>query len=119
MDRFLKLKIHHNGESIDLELSVYEGWLVDDLKADVDKWSYFELIGVLKELCRDFETIYYKDPTFWMNVLVDNKGALEIADLYRTHQSVDIYIQYILSQTDYYDDVVDNVEEGPDNIVDA
>lgn len=54
-----------------------------------------------------------------MNVLVDNKGALEIADLYRTHQSVDIYIQYILSQTDYYDDVVDNVEEGPDNIVDA
>lgn len=72
----MKLKIHHIGEFIDPELSAYEGGLVDDLKVDVDKWSHFKLVGVLKELgYRDFETIYYKDPTFGMNVLVDDKGA--------------------------------------------
>lgn len=77
MDKFLELKIHHSGEFIDPELSVYEGELVDDLKVDVDKWSYFESVGVLKELgYRDFETIYYKDPTFGMNALVNDKGAL-------------------------------------------
>lgn len=41
---------------------------------DVDQWSYFELVGVLKELDYwEFETIYYKDPTFEMNALNDDK----------------------------------------------
>lgn len=44
-----------------------------------------------------------------MNVLVDDKGALEIADVYRVHLSVDIYIQHTLSQTEYYDSPLDEI----------
>lgn len=56
------------------------------------------MLGCFKELdYREFETIYYRDPTFMMNLLVDDKGALEIVDLYRVHLSVDIYIQHSLS----------------------
>lgn len=43
-----------------------------------------------------------------MNVLVDDKGALKIVDLYRVHLSVDIYIQHTLSQPDYYQVAIDN-----------
>ena len=50
MDEFLKLVIHHSGEFADPELSVYEGGLVYELSVDVDRWSYFELVGVLKDL---------------------------------------------------------------------
>lgn len=60
----------------------------------------------------DFETIFYKDPTLRMNVLVYDKGALEIAYLYKDHLNVDIYIQHTLSQPNYYDGGVDNVDEG-------
>lgn len=102
MDEYLKFRIHHSGEFIDLELSVYEGGLVDDLKIDVDKQSYFELVGVLKELFySNFETIYYKDPTLEMNALVDGKSALGIVYLYKMHLSVNIYIQRTFSLPDY------------------
>ena len=97
---------------------MYEGGLEDDLKVDVNIWRYFELVGVLKELgYEDFDKIYYKDPQFVMNALVDDKGALDIAGLYRVHQSVDIYIHHMVSQPDYFDGPVDNVDEGSDNIV--
>lgn len=65
----------------------------------MDRWSYFELVGVLKELCYiEVYTIYYNDPTFGMNVLNDDKRALDIVDLCRVHLSVDVYIQHHLSQ---------------------
>lgn len=34
------------------------------------------------------------------------------------HQSVDIYIQHTLTQPDYCDGFIDNVDEGSDNIID-
>ncbi|CAK8563951.1 unnamed protein product [Lathyrus sativus] len=78
MDEYITLKIHHSGEFTDEGRSVYENGVVDDLKVDVDRWSYFELVGVLKDLgYREFETIFYKDPQFGMNQLVDDNGVLE------------------------------------------
>lgn len=51
-------------------------------KINVYKWSVFELVGALKELgYTEINIIYYKDPTAGMNVLVDDKGALDIYDL--------------------------------------
>lgn len=46
----------------------------DDLKIDVDKWSYIELVGILKELgYSDIDPIYYKDPTFGIDILDGEK----------------------------------------------
>ena len=108
MDEFLKLVIHHSGEFVDPELNIYEGGLVSELSVDVDRWSYFELVGVLKDLgyTDNVEKMYYKDPQFGMNELVDDKGALEIADLYRVHHNVHVYIQHCLFQPEYYDDML-------------
>lgn len=36
--------------------------------------------------------MHYKEPTDRMDVMVDDKGALDITDLYRVHLSIDIYI---------------------------
>ncbi|CAK8530338.1 unnamed protein product [Lathyrus sativus] len=124
MDEFIIIRIHHNSEFVYGDLIVYEGGKVNELKVDVDRWSYFELIGTLKDLgYRDFEKIYYNDPTFGMNSLNDDAGALEIANLYRVHLGVNIYIQHKLNQTDYYDGPIeaelgngDNVNEEP-NVV--
>lgn len=83
----------HKRETGALSLSVYEGGIIYKLKIDFDKWSYFEFVGIVKELSyRKINTIWYKDPTFWMNVLIDDKGALDIAKLCKVHLSVNIYI---------------------------
>ncbi|CAL5210027.1 unnamed protein product [Lathyrus oleraceus] len=110
MDGHLHLKIHHGGEFVDEEHTVYEGGEVADLKIDVDMWSYFELLGCFKDLLYNaIEKTCYRDPTFGMNVLVDDNGALDIAYLYRVHLSVDIYIQHTLSHPEYYDGPFDKI----------
>ncbi|CAI8601673.1 unnamed protein product [Vicia faba] len=84
MDKYIHLKIYHSGEFIDEEFSVYEGGTNDDLEVEVERWNYFELLGRFKELgYREFETIYYMDPIFGINVLVDDKSVLKIVNLYR------------------------------------
>ncbi|CAK8578982.1 unnamed protein product [Lathyrus sativus] len=84
MDDYLHLKVHHSGEFVNEDFSVYEGGGVADLKIDIDRWSYFELLDCFKDLGYNvIEKIYYRDPTFEMNVLVDDKGVLEIVGLYR------------------------------------
>lgn len=52
-----------------------------------------------------------------MNALVDDKCALEIAELYRVRLSVDIYVQHTLSQPDYHESSVDDIEVDNDDIV--
>ncbi|KAI5423442.1 hypothetical protein KIW84_046410 [Lathyrus oleraceus] len=78
------------------------------LKVDVDKWSYLELVGIVKELgYRKIDRIWYKDPKFGMHVLADDKCEIDIANLCWAHLSVHVYIQHSLSHPKYYDDPID------------
>lgn len=120
MDEYLHLKIHHSGEFVDEEFSVYEGGEVVDFKVEVDRWNYFKLLDYFKELCYSaIEKIYYRDLIFWMNVFVDDKSFLEIDDLYRVHLSVDIYIPHTLSRSEYYDGPLNEIEVDHGDIVDG
>ncbi|CAK8564227.1 unnamed protein product [Lathyrus sativus] len=127
MEEFIVLIIYHSGEFINGDLRVYEGGKVDELKVDVNRWSYFELIGTLKDLgYMDFDKIYYNDSAFGMNSLNDDAGALKIFDIYRVHLGVDIQIQHKLDQPNYYDGPIetklgngDNVNEGPGVVEDV
>ena len=113
MDEYLNITIHHSGEFFTEDMSVYEGGEIVDLRVDVDKWSYFELMGAIKELGYTYvENIYYMNLTARMNMLVDDKGELKITDLYRVHLSVEVFIQHTLTKTDYADEtevVLDDV----------
>ncbi|CAL5213458.1 unnamed protein product [Lathyrus oleraceus] len=118
MDEYLHLKIYHIGEFIDEEFSVYKGGEVLVSEVEVDMWSYFKLLGCFKELgYSGIDKIYYRDPTFGMNMLVDDKGALEIVDLYRVHLSVNIDIQHSLSQPEYSDGPLNEIEVDHDDNV--
>lgn len=97
------LLIHHGSSVLENTLNVYEGGTMTKLKFDVDRWRYFELVGIMKELgYREINTILYKDPTFGMHVLSDDKGAFDIVDLCKLHFSVDIYIQYDVFESEFY-----------------
>ncbi|XP_058747066.1 uncharacterized protein LOC131620058 [Vicia villosa] len=107
MDEILELKIHHSGQFIDCDLSVYEGGVVDTLKVDADKWSYFELVGVLKELgYRDFEKMYYNDPQFGMNALVDDTV-------------VDVVVEHVDEVEDFLNKLHDEIADKLDKMNDA
>ncbi|CAI8606188.1 unnamed protein product [Vicia faba] len=105
MEEILNITIHHSGQFVSEDLSVYEGGEIADLRVDADMWGYFELLDAIKELGYPaIEKIYYKDPTAGMNLLFDDKGALEIADLYMVHLRVEVFIQHPLSQPEYVDE---------------
>ncbi|CAK8532007.1 unnamed protein product [Lathyrus sativus] len=123
MEEFLCLKIHHSGEFVDSEKTDYVGGKCNDLEIDVDRWSYFELVGVVKDLdYTEVDTIYYNDPTFGMNFLKDDKGALDVADLCRVNLKVDIYIEHLLFQPEYVENPINmmeqkSIDEEPLNMV--
>ncbi|CAK8534494.1 unnamed protein product [Lathyrus sativus] len=112
MEEILCLKIHYSCEFVDSEKTDYVGGKCNDLEIDVDRWSYFESVGVVKDLgYTEVDTIYYNYPTFGMNVLKDDKGALDVADLCRAHLKVDIYIEHSLSQPEYVKNPINMMEE--------
>lgn len=73
----------------------------------------FFLVGRCTQGVRltEIDIIYYKEPTTDMNVLVDDKGALDIADLCRVYLSVGIYIQHTLYWSEYYEGPIDDVKD--------
>ncbi|KAI5433734.1 hypothetical protein KIW84_020845 [Lathyrus oleraceus] len=90
------------------------GGSVDEVKCDVDKWSYFEALRIVKELgYEESRTIIYKDPTISLFTLNDDKGAQDIVDLCKVHKNVHLYVQHPVSQPDYYDRPI---EDETDNI---
>ncbi|CAK8531545.1 unnamed protein product [Lathyrus sativus] len=114
MDEYVHVVIHHKGYLEGNDESSYGG-SVTDVKCDVDKRSYFEVLGIVKELgYEDAGTIIYKDPTFSLFTLTANKGSLEIVDLCKVHKDVHLYVKHSVSQPDYYDGPT---KDEPENIV--
>src|SRR3954464_3408578 len=110
MEEYMELTIYHNGRFVDDDHSVYEEGAISNLRIDTDTWSYFEFVGVLKDLgYREFEKIWYKDPSLGMSELVDDKGALEINDIYRVHKKCDIYIQHTIAEPEYCQFLIEEV----------
>ncbi|KAI5410042.1 hypothetical protein KIW84_055499 [Lathyrus oleraceus] len=104
------------------------GGSIAEVKCDVDKWGYFEVLGIVKELgYEESGTVIYKDPIVGLFTLSDDKGSQEIVYLCKVHESVHLYVQHLVSQPDYYDGpindetnnivkVVVNVDETEDVI---
>lgn len=96
-------------------MSQVMGGLVVDVKFDVDKWSYFQVLGIVKELgYEESGTVIYKDPTIGLFTLSDDKGAQDTVDLCKVHKSVYLYVQHSVSQPDYYGGAI---EDETGNIV--
>lgn len=48
MDSFI-VYVHHYGQFVDPRMSKYEGDMAN-WECDSDKWSYFEILGICKEM---------------------------------------------------------------------
>lgn len=51
-----------------------------------------------------------------MYIFTDDKGPLDVVDLYKVHLSVDVYIQHPISQPEFYDGPLKQGELNPENI---
>lgn len=52
-----------------------------------------------------------------MHILVDDKGAQDIADFCKVYLSVDVYIQYLLSQPVLYDGPLEEEDIDTEDIL--
>lgn len=81
---------------------------------DVDKWSYFKVVGIIKDLgYKEAEIILYKDPIFGMFTLSDDKGDQIVVDLCKVNLSVYMYIQHSFSKPEYYDGLLKEKNHKP------
>lgn len=50
---------------MDNGLTIYVGGIIPEIKIYVDRWIYFEFVGIVRKLGYwEIDTIWYKDPTF-------------------------------------------------------
>lgn len=88
------------------------------MKCDVDKWCYFELLGIIKEMgYEESGIVLYRDPTISMFTLSNVNGAQEIVDLWKIHKCVHLYVRHLVSQPDYYDGSEEDETQIIDNVV--
>ncbi|KAI5382979.1 hypothetical protein KIW84_070401 [Lathyrus oleraceus] len=108
MDEYVHVVIHHGFFSEGDNESSYGG-SVAKVKCDVDKWGYFEVLWIVKELgYEESGTVIYKDPKVGLFTLSDDKGDQEMVDLCKVHKSVHLYVQHSVSQPDYYDGPIED-----------
>lgn len=92
MNDFVHVFIHHRGEFADAKYSSYEG-LFYEVICDVDKWRYFEVVGIIKDpSCKQAETILYRGHTFGMFTLSDDNIAQDVVDSCKVYLSVHMYV---------------------------
>ncbi|KAI5447377.1 hypothetical protein KIW84_015008 [Lathyrus oleraceus] len=107
MDEYVHVVIHHGFFFSEGDESSYGG-SVAKVKCDVDKWGYFEVLWIIKELGYEKSgTVIYKDPTVDLFTLSDDKGAQEIVDLYDETDN----IAKIVVNVDETEDVIGNLVE--------
>ncbi|KAK7267007.1 hypothetical protein RIF29_19670 [Crotalaria pallida] len=94
MDHYFKVGVHHGGHFVSPEkyLGDYAVWNINP-----DTWSYFELLGILKELAYPvMESMWYRDGKE-IKKLVDDGGAAEMEKISRARGIVDFYVIHPVS----------------------
>ncbi|CAL5206990.1 unnamed protein product [Lathyrus oleraceus] len=106
MDVFC-VNFHHGGHFDDMDR--YVGRMVSNWKCDDDKWSYFEILGVVKEMGYPGVLEMWYDFVGTLKKLINDFGAIELLNWFKTHGKVDVYIVHLISQPN----VVDVVDVQP------
>ncbi|XP_058750266.1 uncharacterized protein LOC131623283 [Vicia villosa] len=96
MDEFY-VDFHHGGFFAG---DKYEQGEVSNWKCDADKWSYFEILGVVNEMGYPGVLEIWYDFAGTLKALEDDYGAIEALNWSKTNGKVDIYIVHPISQPD-------------------
>lgn len=100
MDVF-HVDFHHVGHFDDM--GTYVGWIVSNWKCDGDRWSYFEILGVIKEMRYPGVLEMWYDFAGILKELVNDFGAIELINCSKTYGKVDLYTVHHIFQPDVVD----------------
>jgi len=111
---YFLLVVHHSGKFF---YARYVGGDTSTWSCHNDRWSYFEIVGILKEL--GFITVH----EMWysrggceelenrLEVLVDDGGAIEMLKIVNTHGEVHLFLLHVVSEAEVVL-VLGDVEDG-------
>ncbi|XP_058760393.1 uncharacterized protein LOC131633723 [Vicia villosa] len=94
MDGF-NVDFHHGGY---FDGDKYEGGELTNWTCDGDRWSYFEILGVVKEMKYEGVLEMWYDFAGTLKPLEDDFGAIEALNWSKTNGKVKIYIVHPISQ---------------------
>ena len=112
MDIFF-VDFHHGGYFVD---DKYIGGEVSNWKCDGDRWSYFEILGVVKEMNYPGVQEMWYDFAGTLKALEDDFGAIEALNWSKSNGKVDIFIVHPIDQPD---EIAALPESQPDEVCEA
>ncbi|KAK7289860.1 hypothetical protein RIF29_03853 [Crotalaria pallida] len=100
MDNYFRVHVHHGGHFVSGDRSKYLGY-VSLWNCDPDRWSYFELLDIAKEMhYPEIDSMWYKGWKNELKHLSDDKGALQLAKIAAAKGAAHFYLLHTVSQPD-------------------
>ena len=113
--------LHHGGHFIQNGSLIYSDGETTTWVCDPDWWSFFEIIGKLKEMG------YHLVKELWYKVgkgsvlenklklLSDDKGALHMVNIARRNGNVHLFVVHTVSEAEVFDNFLEYYPLGDDN----
>lgn len=92
------IDFHHGGKFDDMD--TYVGGIMSIWKCDGDRWSYFEILDVIKEMGYPGVLEMWYDFVGTLKELVNDFGAIEMLNWCKNNEKVNLYIVHPISQPD-------------------
>ncbi|CAK8579620.1 unnamed protein product [Lathyrus sativus] len=114
------VSIHYGRKFVKDSVVYYLGGDKHVVDIDLDRWSFFEAIAIVKEICNLKSTDYW---LWWYNIIsgkhVRIVSDIDIAEVYEkdveTNCSVDLFVEHKVVVADNVVNDVDNVNDNVDN----
>jgi len=113
--------LHHGGHFIQNGSLIYSDGLTSTWVCDPDWWSFFEIIGKLKEMGYHLvKELWYKVGKGSMlenklKLLSDDKGALHMVNIARRDGNVHLFVVHTVSEAEVVDNFLEYYPLGDDN----
>ncbi|WVZ21986.1 hypothetical protein V8G54_000530 [Vigna mungo] len=121
----VEVVFHHGGKFVNDGSLKYEFGETSTLKIDPDRWSYFEIMSILKEMS------YINVKELWYSVgggtvlerrlklLSDDKGAGDLVNLAILNGQFHLYVVHMVSNLEYVHMLGEGVKDDNDTCVEA
>ncbi|WVZ17312.1 hypothetical protein V8G54_010294 [Vigna mungo] len=107
MENFgVEVVFHHGGKFLNDGSFGYRGGDTSTLMIDIDRWSYFEILVILKEMG------YTNVKELWMELCSDDKGAMHVVNIALLKGKAHVFVVHKVFEPDYLLQLEYNVGEG-------
>ncbi|WVZ03970.1 hypothetical protein V8G54_024776 [Vigna mungo] len=120
----VEVVFHHGGKFLNDGSFGYRGGNTSTLMIDIDRWSYFEMLAILKEMgYRNVKEMWYsmggRVLEDRIELITDDKGAMHVVNIALLNGKAHVFVVHKVSEPNYLLQLEYNVGEGEGKVIEG